>query len=112
MPPNATQHLTRLDFKCSTEDLSTDAILQLSQLTALHELHLPRMDPPEGTLAPALSYLTCLTKLYIIHPLHTEQQAMPTSPQELVLAPLPTHGLNTVHNVKGKCCPDLFPLKL
>lgn len=87
MPPNAAQHLTRLNFKCSTAHLSTDAILRLSQLTALKELYLPRMDPHEGTLAPVLSSLTCLTKLYIIHPLHTEQQAMPASLQELVLAP-------------------------
>jgi hypothetical protein len=62
------------------------ALKQLPHLTTLPELELPVFNPPAGTLAPALSCLTSLTKLFIRHPFPPEQQALPVSLKHLTVA--------------------------
>jgi hypothetical protein len=58
----------------------------LSQLPNLLELDLHYYDPPAGALAPALSALTSLIQLYIRHPFSPEQQALPVTLKELMVA--------------------------
>lgn len=62
------------------------ALRRLPRLTSLLELQLPLFNPPAGTLAPALSALTSLTKLFIRHPLPPEQEALPVSLKHLSVA--------------------------
>ena len=71
-------------------NLTEDTVAQLAKLTRLQVLHLPRLHfvrGEEGKLAPALSALTNLTELFIRAPPVAEQRALPTSLQELTLAP-------------------------
>lgn len=67
-------------------ELCWPALQQLPQLASLVELALPVFNAPKGTLAPALSALTSLTKLFIRHPLPPEQQALPLSLKHLTVS--------------------------
>ena len=67
-------------------DVSALQLQLLARLTSLKELQLPTYNPPAGALAPALSALTSLTKLFIRHPQEPEQQVLPTTLRELVVA--------------------------
>jgi hypothetical protein len=74
------------DSDCSRKQIWQPALKKLPLLTSLQELHLSLFNPPAGFLAPALSSLTSLTKLFIRHPLPPEQQALPVSLKHLTVS--------------------------
>lgn len=81
------------DSGCSRKQIWQPALKKLPLLTSLQELHLSLFNAPAGSLAPALSSLTSLTKLFIRHPLPPEQQALPVSLKHLTVSQmLPLHS--------------------
>jgi hypothetical protein len=71
------------------------------------ELRILWINPPPGSLAPALSELTSLTKLFIRQPHAPEQAAMPCSLVEMTVAQqLPPIGKNS-DSVKRRALPPL-----
>lgn len=66
--------------------LLPEALSELARLVGLKELRIVWINPPAGTLAPALAAFTSLTRLFIRQPDGPEQQAMPCSLLGLTVA--------------------------
>jgi hypothetical protein len=73
-------------------------------LTCLQELQLPYFNPPASALAPVLSTLTALTKLFIRAPFPPEQEALPVTLQELTVGRY-YEPIHTDWPIKGFPCP-------